>query len=146
MFKKLFLAVIALAGFAASAAARDGYTRDVNVLPVAAQTTVANNCKAKISLIKVEKTLGRVSEYEVILTDGTEISFDRDGNWESVEVKASASVPEAFVPATIAKYVKETQKKQHIVGIDRDKHGYEVELSNGVEMKFDPQGRFLKFD
>ena len=146
MFKKLMIAVIALAGITATASARDGYTRDVNVLPMTAQTTITNNFKSKISLIKVEKSLGHVSEYEVILTDGTEISFDSKGNWENVEVKASGSVPSSFVPAAIAKYVKDNQRGQKIVGIERERHGYDVELSNGVEMKFDKSGVFIRYD
>ena len=68
------------------------------MLPKAAQTTIANNFKAKVSVVKIDKDFGRISEYEAILTDGTEISFDRDGNWDNVEVNKSASVPSSLIP------------------------------------------------
>ncbi len=146
MFKKLILAAIAIIGIAATATARDGYTRDINVLPKSAQTVISDNFKAKVSVIKVEKSFGKVSEYEVILTDGTEITFDRGGNWENIEVRADGSVPSKFVPEAIAKYVKDNQRGQKIVSIEREKHGYDVELTNGVEMKFDKSGAFLRYD
>ena len=96
--------------------------------------------------MKIDKDWGRVSEYEVILTDGSEISFDKDGNWENVEVNNSRSVPSAFVPAQVRKVVAGQQPGQRIVGVDRDRRGYDIELSNGIEMKFDKAGKFLGYD
>lgn len=146
MLKRLMIAVIALAGITASASARNGYSRDVNDLPKAAQTVIADNFKAKVSMIKIEKSLGRVSEYEVILTDGTEISFDRNGNWESIEVKADGAVPSKFILEPIAKFIKDNQHGKKIIGIERERNGYDVELANGVDMKFDKNGNFLRYD
>ena len=86
MIKKLLIALVVLIGTSAAAAARDTYSHDVSVLPQAAQTILAKHFKAKVSFVKIDKDFGRVSEYEVILTNGAEISFDRDGNWKNVEV------------------------------------------------------------
>lgn len=144
--KKLLFVFAAMCMCMGFAQARDNYSRDASVLPVAAQSTIKNNCKGKISLVKIDKSLGRVDEYEVILTDGTEVSFDRKGNWTSVEVGAGGSVPSGFIPAGVATYVKQNHKGQRIVGIDRERNGYEVELSNGIEMKFDNEGKFLRYD
>ena len=136
MFKKLIIAAIAILGISAAASARDGYTRDLSVLPTAARTVISDNFKAKISVIKVEKSFGRVSEYEVILTDGTEITFDKSGNWENIEVRSDAAVPSKFVPEKVAKYVKDNQHGQKIVSIEREKHGYDI----------DHDGTFLRYD
>ena len=81
-----------------------------------------------------------------MLTDGTEISFDRQGNWKEVETSAQKSVPSAFVPAAAQRYVKEQHKGQHIVGIERTRGGYDVELSNGIDIKFNDAGSFVKYD
>lgn len=129
-----------------SVSAREKYSHDINTLPAAAQTTVKNNFKASVSHIKIEKELGRVSEYDVVLTDGSEITFDRNGNWKDVEVRKNGSVPASFVPAEIAKYIKQTQKNVKVIGIEKKKSGYEVELSNGVDMKFNSKGEFLRYD
>lgn len=144
--KKLLLIIAIVVGMVGYAAARDNYSHDASVLPQAAKTTIANNFKGKVSLVKTEKEFGSVKEYEVILTDGTEITFDKNGNWKDVEVNISKSVPSSIVPKAITDYVKKNQKNQRIVGLEKDRGGYEVELSNGVEMKFDTAGNFLKFD
>lgn len=144
--KKLLFGLVALLGISATAMARDTYAHDASVLPKAAQTTLANNFKAKVSVVKIEKDFGRISEYEVILTDGTEITFDRNGNWEDIEVSANRSVPSAFIPADIAGYIKKEQPGQKVIGISKERSGYEIELTNGVEMKFNKQGQFVKYD
>lgn len=124
---------------------RDNYTHDVSKLPVAARTVLKNNFKAGVSHIKIEKDLGRVSEYEVVLNDGTEITFDKDGNWKEIEVSSQKSIPKNFVPQVISDYVKKAQKNAKITGIEKSRKGFEVELSNGVEMKFDTKGNFLRY-
>ena len=146
MTMKKLLLILAIVIGVFSMPARDSYTHDVNVLPTAAQSILKNNFKAEVSHIKIEKDWGKVSEYDVILTDGSEITFDSAGNWKDIEVKRSASVPEKFVPAEITTYVKQNQKNSRITGIEKNRAGYEVELSNGVEMKFDINGKFLRYD
>lgn len=143
MKKVLFIMALIAGIFTASA--RDNYSHDASILPTAAQTEIKNNFKAAISHIKVEKDWGRVSEYDVVLTDGTEITYDKDGNWKDVEVRIGKSVPAAYVPDAIRAYVSQNQKKATIVGIERNRSGYEVELSNGVEMKFSAEGKFIKY-
>lgn len=146
MMKKLLFAIVAMLGFAVCAQAKDTYAHDASVLPKAAQTVIADNFKAKVSVVKIDKDFGRIREYEVTLTDGTEISFDRNGNWDNVEVNNAKSVPSAFVPKAISDYVGKNQKGTRIVGIDKERNGYDIELSNGVEMKFDKAGNFKRYD
>lgn len=144
--KKLFLLFALVLGIGLSGFARDSYSRDVSILPEAARATIANNFKAKISLIKTEKTLGVVTEYEVILTDGSEINFDKNGNWDSIDMPANTSVPKGFVIEGIRNYVNKNFSGKKIVSIDKEKNGYEIELSNGVNIKFDKNGKFIKYD
>lgn len=133
-------------GVTTAAMAKDNYAHDASVLPEAAKTIISNNFKAKVSLVKIEKDFGKIKEYEVILTDGTEISFDGKGNWENVETNVSKSVPTGFIPSSVSSYVKKNQPKTKIVGIEKSRGGYEIELSNGIEMKFDKNGQFIKYD
>ncbi|MBD5337098.1 MAG: hypothetical protein HDR95_07300 [Bacteroides sp.] len=144
--KKLIytLLIAVLATFAASA--RDTYSHDSSVLPVAARTTLKNNFKADIHHIKIDKTLGHVSEYEVILNDGTEVTFDNKGNWKDIEMNSKTSVPTKFVPESVVSYVKQFHPKAVITGIEKERSGYSVELSNGVDMKFNKDGKFVKYD
>lgn len=146
MLKKSFVALVAILGIIATACAGDVYSHDDSALPKAAKTTIANNCKSKVSLVKIEKDFGSISEYEVVLQDGTEISFDSKGNWKKVEVNDTKGVPAVFIPNKIADFVKNAQNGQRIVGIEKDRKGYDVELANGVDMKFNTAGDFLRYD
>ena len=87
-----------------------------------------------------------ISEYEVILADGSEITFDKSGNWKDVEMPAGKSVPDYFIPKAIKDYVSKNNKGQKIVGIEKERSSYEVQLNNGIEMKFDRAGNFLRYD
>ncbi len=46
----------------------------------------------------------------------------------------------------IAKYVKSHYKGQVITKIDKERHGFDVKLSNGMELKFSRSGAFLGID
>lgn len=144
--KRLLFMLMAVACIAGIGRAKDTYSHDASVLPEAARTVIASNFKAKVSVVKIEREAGRVSEYEVVLTDGTEISFDSSGIWDNVEVNNSKSVPASIVPKAIRNFVAKHHRGQRIVGIDKEREGYEVELSNGVEIKFDKAGNFNGYD
>ena len=144
--KKIAFLLLIIAGAVTAANAKDVYAHDASVLPVAARTTISNNFKAKVSVVKIEKDFGRANEYEVTLSDGTEISFDRAGNWENVETNKNKSVPATMIPKNIRDYVAKNHSGTRIVGIEKDRNGYEVELSNGIDIKFTKTGEFKKYD
>lgn len=55
-------------------------------------------------------------------------------------------MPGSFVPNAIQTYVANNQKGAKVVGIERTRGGYDIELSNGIEMKFDKNGNFKRYD
>lgn len=144
--KKIFLAIAVALGIGLSAEARDRYERTDESLPQAAKLTLQKHFKAKVALVKIEKTIGTIQEYEVILTDGTDISFDAKGNWDSVETPINKSVPAKLVPQAITEYVNTNYKNANIVSVDKEGYGYDIELNNGLELKFDKAGNFKRFD
>lgn len=144
MKKLIALLVMVASIFAASA--RDDISRDVAVLPASARTVLTNNFKARVSFIKNDKNLGMINDYEVILDDGSEITFDKNGNWKDIEVRSNKTVPSSFIPANITNFVKKNQKNSNIVGIEKDRNGFTVDLANGVEIKFDKNGNFVRYD
>lgn len=144
--KKIILILALILMGITGANARDTFSRDVNDLPQAARTVLKSNFKAGVSVIKIDKDFGMISEYDVTLSDGSEISFDSKGNWKDVEVASNKSVPKGFIPSAISNYIKKNQSSQRIVGIEKERNGYEVTLSNGIDMKFDKSGNFVKFD
>ncbi len=142
--KKLLMSLALIAGVTLGASARDEYSYDAAVLPETAQNTISNNFSSDVSVIKIDRTLGVVSEYEVTLADGTEISFDRHGDWESVETNTAKSVPASIVLKPITEYVNTNYGGAKIVSVERDRRGIEVELSNGLDLYFTHAGKFIR--
>lgn len=129
-----------------SAVAKDKIYHSADVLPATAQKTLKSAFpKAAVNRVKVDESLFGNKEYEVILSNGTEIEFNKEGDWKEVDCGRSA-VPAAFIPAAIRTYVKTNHKGCSVIKIDKDTNDYDVELSNGVEMKFDRSGKFLRYD
>jgi len=82
------------------------------------------------------------SIYDAHLSNGFEIDFDTNGNWTDVDGNANA-VPTAIVPEAITNYVTLTYPNQFISTIEIEITGYDVELSNDLDLKFTAQGEFI---
>ena len=114
-------------------------------LPEAVTTFVQQHFPgATVVRVETDNEFGGL-EYDVTLNDGTEVDFDTSNQWEVVDCKVKA-VPAALVPATIANYVKTNFQSLPITKISNKRYGYEVDLSNGVELKFNAKGQFVGMD
>lgn len=142
--KRLIMSLALIAGVTLGAVARDEYAKDSSVLPENAQQTISNNFRSEVSSVKIDRNFGVISEYEVKLSDGTEISFDCYGDWESIEANKSKYVPASIIMKPITDYVaKSYNSDTRIIGIERDRNGYEVDLSNGLDLHFTHAGKFI---
>lgn len=85
-------------------------------------------------------------DYEVQLNDGTEIKFTRSGDWESV--KSYNSVPVSILPAGVGTYLGKNFADAKVIEVEKDWNGFEVKLSNRMEVFFDKGGKHLgqKYD
>ena len=90
---------------------------------------------------------------DVTLSDYTQIGFD--GNlfgkleWDEVDCRhasLSPTVPTALVPAEITNYVNRIHGSQSVTKISKDNRGWEIELSNGIEIEFDKRFNVIDFD
>lgn len=89
---------------------------------------------------------GRV-EYEVELRDGTDIEFDYRMNVKEIDSGSDdRPLPDSVVPKAILDYVKAKHSNNFIVKWERKRGGYEVELNNDLELKFNRKGRFIRYD
>ena len=80
------------------------------------------------------------SKYDVVLADGTRVDFDTDNVWDKIECTMASPVPTALIPAPIVTHIQTNFPDAMILKIDKDYDGYEVELANGLELKFNKQG------
>lgn len=86
------------------------------------------------------------SKYDVVLADGTRIEFDTDNIWDKIECTLANPVPTALIPAAIATHIQTNFPDAIILKIDKEHYGYEVELANGLELKFNKQGALMEVD
>lgn len=133
MKKTLVIMVLALAASATSAFA--GTPINESELPKTAREFIAKHFSGD-NVRKAEKDHGRRGmEYEVDLGSGAEIDFLENGDWKEVKAARGAAVPTAIIPSAIAEYVSANFEGLSVVEISRKRGGYEVELSNGSELR-----------
>lgn len=146
MKKILFLFVMVLTAVT-FASARDVVTKDVNKLPMVARNFIKHHFpSAKISYIKIDNEGSRVKDYEVKLSDNTEIDFDSVGNWQEVDAN-KGRLPGSLIPIFVTNYMKNNNfVEEYVTKMERSRKGYEVKLNTGLTLKFDNQGNFRKMD
>ncbi|MDE6093348.1 MAG: PepSY-like domain-containing protein [Muribaculaceae bacterium] len=119
---------------------------DVAALPEGAQAFIASHYSGMHVVLSVrDKEDGR-DEYEVRFSNGHEVTFDAAGEWIDVEAPAGRVVPDGLVPEAVALYVVTNYPSEGINEISRSAAGYDVDLTNGVDLEFDPLGNFLRVD
>ena len=145
MKKIMLTAALLFAGITASLADNDRPIA-LDKLPAAAQTFLKTHFADLTLAYAVEDPKFVGSEYEVTYTDRTEVEFRPNGEWSSVE-RRYAAVPASIVPAQISDYVaKSSFPNQYIKKVERDAYTWEIELSNGIEIKFDKEFRVIDID
>lgn len=141
------LAILLVCVFAVSTVAMADNDKPIQIgqLPTAAQTFITKHFKGnKVALAKQETELFDKS-YDVIFTNGEKIEFDRSGEWTEVSCEING-VPAAIIPQAIKTYVESNYPDARIMKIERDRHEYEVKLSNRWEITFDNQMRVIDID
>lgn len=118
----------------------------VGELPKQAQTFIKNHFpNLTVALAKMETDFMSRS-YDVIFTNGDKVEFDKKGKWTSVECEHSV-VPAAIVPEVIKGYVDKQYPGATILKIEiTDRKGYEIELSNGIDIEFDKKLNVIEID
>lgn len=114
-------------------------------LPLDAQRLIENHFqKADVSFVIMDKEAIFV-EYEVRLTDGTKLEFEKNGEFKKIDC-GSKAVPEALVPEAVRSYVKTSFPNTLITEWGKDDRRWKAELSNGVDLLFDKKYQFVGID
>ncbi len=100
--------------------------------------------EAKITLATVDREFMDTT-YDVIFTDGTKIVFDSGGGWKEIDCRTSY-VPEGIMPPGMVRFIHEHYPKTRVRNIERDRRGYDVNLDNRRELRFDSRGNFRGYD
>ena len=145
--KRIGIILIGLALMTNMACAdNDKVTNNINELPQVSRTFLSNYFNGnKVSHIKIDKDLFLIDSYDVILTDGTSVEFNRDGEWKEVK-SFQQNIPDTLIPAEIKQYVNQNYPSQKIMAVERGKRKVSIDLANGLELEFDLNGNLIDID
>ena len=119
---------------------------DFGDLPSEARSFIENYFpSADILSIVQEKEDGR-KEYQVKLSNGTDMEFDEDGEWTNIECYFSP-LPPGILPANVITKVEELHPEAYINGVEKELGGYVVEVTDagGIDwdMRFNAQFEYV---
>ena len=100
--------------------------------------------KASVLLVNAEW-----DEYEVRLSDGTQLEFNRGSEWKKIDCEHSSiyrTVPTELIPDRISSYVNTNFAGQSITKIEKKRRGWDVELNSELEIKFNKNFVVTKID
>ena len=144
--KHIFLSlaiVMAACLIACSCSAKNTIVK-VQDLPQAAQAFLATH----FSNTDVALAIKDGNEYEIRMDNGWELEFDNKGQWEKIDCQRDA-IPASVastLPEAIVSYLSSNFENAFITEISKDRSGYDIELSNGLDLEFTSKGRFKRID
>lgn len=117
----------------------------ISELPQAASSFIKQHYgTSEVSSIIRDKEMFS-TDYEVVLSNGVEIEFDKKGHWKEIDANTHEIHSSLLLPETKS-YLAKHFPGQKVVKIERGLNLIEVELSSGTDIKFDKKGFFVKID
>lgn len=114
-------------------------------LPAKAQEFVGAHFQGfPILFIRMEVDVTK-TEFTVRFENGMEIEFNSMGDWDEVESHRDC-LPMGFLPRPILDFLNQNHPHSCLHEVARSRHKIEVELANGLEIIFNINGEFLRYD
>ncbi len=135
--------LIALIGITAWSCSDD---KDETILSDQLPTTAKTFIATYFPSAKIVSTQKDKDEFEVVLSEGTQIDFDKTGEWKDVDAAIGKTIPSGFYPDAIDTYIATNMAGNGINEISKEKRGYDVELVDGTDLVFNYEGNFIGFE
>ena len=135
--KKNILAVMIMVLVATSAMADDKVV-SADTLPQSSKSFITSNF-GDATATYVEKDF---DGYDVQLSNGMNIDFARNGEWESVE-SMQAPVPTSILPEPVVASVTKAYPQATIMKVEKERGNFEIKLNNMMEFVVNPTGKII---
>ena len=144
IMKRILITIIsfALITFAANATDRP---IEFGELPAAAQNFIKTDFQDLTVSFVTKDTELLDTTYEVNFTNGLKIEFNSKGEWREISNSLS-QIESKYIPQQIQKSVSARWPEAGYKKIERDRHGYEIELTNRLELKFNNTFKLIEID
>lgn len=96
------------------------------------------------SITKAVKIKGESEMYEITLSDGFELEFNK--NNEIIDIDGKSKLPDSVIPSDLLSYVDSNYSSNYIVGWEIQANKQEVELNNKVVLLFTMSHQFIGID
>lgn len=124
---------------------KDGKTEKVitmQELPQKAQDMIKTHF-SKSEVKKVKQETGKMGmKYEVEFLDLTDVEFDQNGDWTSIDTE-NVAIPVMLIPEKIYTYVKSNYPNNFVTELKQNRKGYKVELNNDTKLWFNSDCEFV---
>lgn len=138
--KRFVFAFVAIVCFGLSTA----MAQNTNANPAITQFVTQYFPEATIQMVMPDE-----DDIDVVLNDYTKIEFKLNNEWKKVDCEHATkfiSVPATLVPEQITAYVNANFPNTIIKKLEKKFFGWEIELSNGLEVKFNNNFKVTKVD
>ncbi len=138
--KRFIFAFVAIVCFGLSTA----LAQNTNANPAITQFVTQYFPEATIQMVMPDE-----DDIDVVLNDYTKIEFKLNNEWKKVDCEHATkfiSVPATLVPEQITAYVNANFPNTIIKKLEKKFFGWEIELSNGLEVKFNNNFKVTKVD
>ena len=138
--KKLIFAFIAIVCIGFSSA----MGQNTNANPAITQFVTQHFPDATVQMVMPDD-----DDIDVVLNDYTKIEFRRNNEWKKVDCEHSTTftaVPTTLVPEQITAYVTTNFPNTIIKKLEKNFRSWEIELNNGLELKFNSNFKVLEID
>ena len=136
--KKIIIAFVAIVCFGLSTAMAQ------NTNPAITQFVEQYFPKATVQMVMPDE-----DDIDVVLNDYSKIEFKLNYEWKKVDCEHSTtftSVPATLVPEQITAYVNANFPNATIKKLEKKYMGWEIELNNGLELKFNKNFKVMEID
>lgn len=139
-------ALLAFLFFSISLSSAQNKSADLQQLPEKSQSFIqAHFSNLEVMRVKVKTKRDQVEKYKVKMSGREKIEFDGNGDFYKIDMQCG-KVPASLLSSSIKTYVSQHYPDLYITQLKFKKRYDEIELSNGLELEFDKNGRFLRID
>ncbi|WP_165043436.1 PepSY-like domain-containing protein [Dysgonomonas sp. ZJ709] len=147
MKKLLFTFILLITSFSVIACSNDDDDRIISLkeLPAISQAFLEKHFPEQTVTLAEKDDDG----YEVVLNNKFKIDFSLSGDWDDINGYGQA-IPKSILellPTGIVSHVETNYPAEtFITEINKETYGFEIELSNKLELKFKSDGTYIGID
>ena len=116
----------------------------VSELPAEMKAYISTHFPSNTILQVVKDVDGLTKTYDVLHSERISLEFNRQK--EIIDIDSEIALPNSVIPEQIRQYVTANYPSNVITDWELDDRNQQVQLNNGLDLKFNMNGDFLRID